>query len=838
MADIRIAQLLDEKSKRKYKDYLNETPQKFIERIEGMKDMGATPNRPLLELYERCVKFQQESPLVQANEDAESIDVAVVGTELSVAPHQNDVIALPVTDEAQPLFKQLQLVASQAISCLSQGRLKTTKVKAERLGKYFEQQLSLLDIAKEELIDVLPSLSEKEAAKKLRARAEAVRLAIADIIARLFNGEVFKDATPNFCLSSELVQSVKALREEALYGPVDDFRSLVGLLPTEDMNEHVVKYFLSLEAIDVNGISFMACPDTKLLWARAFKEVSDRLGKSFNYISYDELLSLLPDYQNNSRVKSLLDQHLANLGTETNDEGGVRLKTCRLMTAYVRQARIIFDAPNSLTKDEIEQIYQETYQEEMGILQGKSLGDIGFVCSGTLWSYANKLKDLKTVVAECVENKGYVVTWDDVVTAVKAEGLRYPDKTIRACVTNICTPSNKDKNLFCHKEHVSEHPEHEWRVPAVYGQTNVVVNLAIEKLQECGNAMAMSGLRDYLTKEMEQRGYNLRMLDAILSKYEEGDFWSVDNDCIQLNTKALEGVDLKVIGLRGRQYTMSIVSVAINELRKRGGQALFTELTPIIQQSIPSDTPISPRVIKDAIKSDWSDEITLKTMPDGRLIAVLVQQIVEQPTYEIVATTDEQESDPVMVEVTERKEAAPRSAQFEWDKLVQKLQTELQFYIRPSMFGMTFDLTEALARFKQLMSQSKNANLNTIIPQNLYEYWFCATDSYDRNRYFCDLARCFEALLRDIKEQAGSLVRRTKGLNDLVEEYYPTLYLGLHEDNPYGISRVLQDLSKKRNMLAHGDYVELGSVAEAQTIVNYVALYVYVAGTYFKNTNR
>ena len=75
-------------------------------------------------------------------------------------------------------------------------------------------------------------------------------------------------------------------------------------------------------------------------------------------------------------------------------------------------------------------------------------------------------------------------------------------------------------------------------------------------------------------------------------------------------------------------------------------------------------------------------------------------------------------------------------------------------------------------------------------------------------------------------------MKKVNGLNELAMLYYPSIYDALDtKDTVYGFKRVVKDLNYKRNQLAHGDYVQLSSVLEAQTITNYVALYVYTIAT-------
>ena len=126
-----------------------------------------------------------------------------------------------------------------------------------------------------------------------------------------------------------------------------------------------------------------------------------------------------------------------------------------------------------------------------------------------------------------------------------------------------------------------------------------------------------------------------------------------------------------------------------------------------------------------------------------------------------------------------------------------------------------------------------NNNLNKKLPQNLYEYWFASTDSYDRSTYLTNLALFFEALLAEIYYQQHGIKLRKKGLSDWAEEFDGLPQKLLYSRDNKGFDRIASDLHYVRNKIAHGDDVELSSWETAKTITDYVALYVYVIASYY-----
>ena len=96
----------------------------------------------------------------------------------------------------------------------------------------------------------------------------------------------------------------------------------------------------------------------------------------------------------------------------------------------------------------------------------------------------NTLEDVRDVISKCVESHNYVATMQDIEIAVSNAGHKYPESTLRTYITNICVPCNTDKNLFCHKEHVEEHPEYSWRKESTYGQENFAIRQIVNRLSK------------------------------------------------------------------------------------------------------------------------------------------------------------------------------------------------------------------------------------------------------------------------------------------------------------------------------------------------------------------
>jgi hypothetical protein len=168
-----------------------------------------------------------------------------------------------------------------------------------------------------------------------------------------------------------------------------------------------------------------------------------------------------------------------------------------------------------------------------------------------------------------------------------------------------------------------------------------------------------------------------------------------------------------------------------------------------------------------------------------------------------------------------------------WEELNSALKRELSFYGR-WMQHENYDLNDAVDLFVSFISHSKNYELKTQLPLDLYEYLFASTDAHDRYRYLKDIILDFEAILGELYSHRYGEEPQTKGLTERAAyfEGLPDMLMYSREDK--GFSRIASNLCYHRNKVAHGGYLELSSLETARLIVEYVALFVYVVAKYYK----
>ena len=809
--------ILDEKTKKKtaFREYKNYTIGQYMTHIEKMK---SSVNRPLQEVYDLC-KYHL---------DPTSFDTVIPKVEQPVVlnknVHEKTTLTLPNCDPSLIMVERLASAIEVAIKCLKENGKKTTLSKAEKIESFF-----------------LQGLSYEEIGKKQGVTDEAVRFQICDKFANpLLDGKIIKDGVPEFRFSDEFISELKQLSYDALFSSTKQITNKLGL--DVDVKDSIYMPFLNLDVLqDVDNIPFCCfVPKDKIgVYRKALKQIKDNLNKSFAPIREEDLLAsikeITKDNVDKDQYRKLLHNFLKELGTtETLQGGEIWVKDEHLSRKYVRQARIIYKAEGAITKDETASIYKDLYNEEMGNVMSSLLTPLGFSCTGVQWVYGTAIRNARDIIAECVMSHNNIVRFEVIESALEQAGHHYPYRSLRSYITDICVPCNTDDRLFCHKQHVDEHPEYSWRKETDYGQENYVVTSVAKYLSESNGTAPIKTVRSWLKSQMQDNGYNFKNIYTILDKYTKTDkpLFYIHGKDISINKTVLENTDLKTIGLRGasKEYSMSVISLAINELHKRENNEMWlTDLIPMVLSDIAPEPTLSRKKILDILESSWTDDLTVFRNEDGRIGIKLTKEFIPVPIYTVETEQGKTSDLPQMKEIHETREKISSTTVVDWDKLLARLKRELEYYVRPSWFGMDFNLDDALSNFQTLMTSSKNLNLAVIIPQDLYAYWFCAIDEYDRNRYFCDLARCYEALLKDIYYLTRTTpMRKVNGLYELSMLYYPTIYEALEsKELGYGFKRVVKDLNAKRNKLAHGDYVELSTVLEAQTIINYIALYVY-----------
>ena len=425
---------------------------------------------------------------------------------------------------------------------------------------------------------------------------------------------------------------------------------------------------------------------------------------------------------------------------------------------------------------------------------------------------------------------------------LKEQGYSIPQyKSFRTKITRFCSPDVHDANHFCHKDYTENYPEYTWRNPTQYGQTNWILNCVKEILddkwfEEIDTVLAQ--LKEKAIGSDFEEIVNKRAKYILPSYCGDTQPFYFDGKKISKNEPYYSQCDFSTIGLREGKYSFytQIRSIAFNEVKKSdNGKKELTEIIDIINEIV--DEEISRNVVIRAIEDVEKrfPSIDLELISDnGRLFVVWTGNAINpEPTFEVSNGVDESEEQIHEVENTETRPAIKFRQGINWTELGRIMKRELSFY-KYWMIREEYELDSSIDDFLDFIRHSENSNLNRRLPQNLYEYWFASTDSYDRSTYLTNLALFFEALLSDIYYQQHGVRLRKKGLSDWAEEFVGLPQKLLFSRDSKGFDRIASDLHYKRNKIAHGDDIKLSSLETAKTITDYAALYVYVFARYHK----
>ena len=132
----------------------------------------------------------------------------------------------------------------------------------------------------------------------------------------------------------------------------------------------------------------------------------------------------------------------------------------------VRQARIIYEADGWISKDDISARYEAEYGDPIGAFAPAVLHKLGCTNHNKLgyWVYGSeKVGKVKDVILTIMTTKKPIATYNTIFKAVRANGLLYPEGTIRACITDLACPENRNHDLFCLKGYTHLYPSLSWR---------------------------------------------------------------------------------------------------------------------------------------------------------------------------------------------------------------------------------------------------------------------------------------------------------------------------------------------------------------------------------------
>jgi hypothetical protein len=664
-------------------------------------------------------------------------------------------------------------------------------------------------------------------------------------------------------VNPDLYKAAYEERDNLLYHPIEEFPDI----SSTGISQEPLLKFLGLKLFsDFSLHSSILIPRGK----KARNGTDARFSSILSAFSHVLRSSCYPKKE--SELKDLFETEILDENIEQKEkifpcllryhsgvesEGDLYWFKGELLFKRERLARIVYEANgNPVTHDELRERYQNLYGENpdpLVISYGRSLG-IFAIGRTKSFRYGGALAPIRDVLAELIQSNNYEFHYSDIESVIKKKGYQYEKRYIRNLLMTLgCRPDLDDNDHFCHKDHLADHPQNRWKEERRYGITNALLNHLKKMFTKSNNysvdySAFVGACRDWCSNEGIR--FN-NTLYSISERYidiqppqpnsDNAKLFYRDKNQIYLNKEVSDQTDWQFVGKGGKYTAFSITAYGLTYEYLKNAEDKRILLKDLVKKLLSWANENMPDLgITDSAIRHYFEEGSL---PDD-LVKVTVHNIVyikaaaHVNSYNqqyVVATNDtkQKEEKPITLvpaDVSNRPEVT-FSDSFTWDKLRAVMNRELSYYRKffPEVLS-----NDTLDKFQEFISASTNNYLKNVIPQDLYEYWYARTNYAINYRYMSDLARWFEALLVDIYRRTKNKDPQTKGLSEICELGFPSLYglIGPNNNNYSPIEKIFRDLHYKRNKEAHGEYLELSSANVAKCILDYLVLYIYAVFTF------
>lgn len=710
-------------------------------------------------------------------------------------------------------------------------------------------------------------MKREDIAKKLNCSKENVR---GFIIGDFIKGE---DYAEGIVLSSEFRQRVVDLMNSLLYHACDSafeendidspekiefVCSLAGLTYFNDMKEWGNPIVVTDDS--AKGLTRLHLGSLKLAICNAIVPIS--LPEIVKRTKADFSEKNDPSLFDDKIIQGFVVSHP---WIEKDDEDRHYIQTRHLERVYQRQGRIIFEEGGLIHHEKVKSIYETIYGEtykikgiQSGTLSNRPEHDFLPYGKTGQWYYSEDGSQLplpNKAISKFIDEHIHFY-WKDLVEVVSQLTKVNKNLTIqriRLEITNLCYVDSQDINHFVKKGEEDKYPQFSWN-KGKQTRTNWIVNHAYEMLNNAPDKkMKWEAFEKQFKNDIIETGRPLKVLEDLKYKHSgeadkrfifirENGYISINEDVVQNDYNG----DLSMVGLYRKypEYYSILFSLAMTELRKQpDNKMLLKDFINLAVENIESDENVVDGVfVRKAFSSnDNLPEGLSRYNENGSVyikldIVVADEDVKDEPQYEVVSTSaDYTQSTPALVISSDSREPVTYSTHYNWDDVKTALQKDLSFYNNPMwLSGITSD--EVLDHFINTISNSDNYNLNHMLPQIIYEFHYARIDRYDHIQYIRNLPIAFEALLREIYESCHRPTY-SKGIYQLCEEGFPDYAQSIRVKDRKGFGRILYDLVHKRNLLLHGMNLELSPVTLVQTIVEYIALFVYTVERYAMKTD-
>lgn len=706
----------------------------------------------------------------------------------------------------------------------------------------------------------------KDIANELSYNKERVRQLLKDeLLIPLFNQVQITNCQQvlgNICINSELIKQVKEYVDSEIFSIVKSKLS------------RFCRHVLNIDYVEIQGIGYITVPAgekgvynslilpfleemTSIMKPLKVEDIIERIGQ--NQRVRRDILDKGKVYNNNFLYGLLYCEEL----TEVSDDGIViSPKYIRKGNGTVHQekalARIIADAGEPLRRDEIIEEFISRYggcASNVSLTTTSRYGCRPHAGGKVYWEYGGGMITARQWI-EIYSREQEVFSFDDIFKAIVQDGYIVSERTLRTYVTNICAVDNDDINRFCYKESIDKFPQYRWRNPIRHGIINWLANNLRLKFESEGvDELHISQINEFLFERSRNTDYQVENIydhailiqNSSLTLDEDSPFVIVSKErgdwCLRKNQRTYDTIDWAVFGWKGRMHEQKLIALATKIVRQTPHFKMY--LMNLVDKIVEDEevdnlsrTQIRKKLISFINETKISHSLKLSSANDRRLLEVSIdaKKLVLTEKYKPVNNT-------LLVEYV----SISQLKKYEWDKLRPVLYQDLSFCSKwlDEENLMTYD--EAIDKFISLVKQSRNKNLNYILPQKLYEFFFVSNPTEeDRYCIMCSIAKNFEALLKEIYFLNTNVEIKTKGLLDLARicGFHSFVYVLECTTHISVLSKcyekALKYLQSVRNTDTHGNWyidnyrgdTRSESEKNIEKIRNFAALYIFATAKY------
>lgn len=737
------------------------------------------------------------------------------------------------------------------------------------LPAFYKQQLDKNDIAK--YLNV--------------SRQEVENTLYIDFLKKLFNGEKI-ELLANLSINTDLVERAQKFKREKMF---DEY------LLKDGCSNIFFEDVLGVDFLIYNNFSCVVPSREKLCYKAVFEAFISELSAIMKPIPAEELEEMIDcnekiikekvynkgkSYETEFIYQLLYNEKLtqvSNEGVLINPAYIIKYGNNGLSGVHQERAlaRIIADAGEPITKQEIINEYQKRYNEllkdNVSLVNTRNYG-----CSAigrTHWTFLYKKPLIEWIEEYAREKRTF--TMEEIINAASNEGIVYnSEATVRTYIMKYCAVSNQDRNRFCHLDYINSDPynEESWRAKTRTGLINWLATELYYRFK-CDNTDELNC--DYASEILYKRAkgtpyeeespsdFRIQIYRLLYCAKEDSPFELSTNGRgtwkITKRPEIFNNIDWANYGKKGRVWQQKLIAEATHIVRHSPiGQLPLMDVVRTIYNEIGgtvyegnevlSIAQIRRKLIYFIKDRELNHPLVLLKRGDVFIVSIDAKSIIAEQRYG--ANNRELENN---------RSVISQLPQLNWNVLKSALCSELSFcqeWLRQN--GINKDFHEVVDNYIEYIKESSNNNLSLVVPQKLYEFFVVSNPtSIDRYCIMCNIAKNFEAILDYIyistTPQYERNYRRCNGLYDKTGSYGYNDFNAILDNGvklqdliPGTYKFALKNLSYVRNADAHGNWYSDrlpntdGSTEDSRNIERirqFAALYIFAYAKYLLCTN-